>query len=194
MKMNHELLTIDVLNHFNFWDAVPLNGSASYADIARSTNLPEQIVRRFLRMALTMFIFAEEAPGSDRIVHTAASAHLVHAPLFRSYIGHNMQDVRPAATVGVDALTTWIVGRETPPEDVTSCAFPLATDNGHQRGTDLWNFLENFERPDQPKGYRAKQFAGAMQTIGEVTGIGIESVLEEFDWEGLGEATVVDVS
>ena len=83
---------------------MPLDGSASYADIAKSTNLPEQIVRRFLRLAFTLFVFAEEAPGSDYVVHTAASAHITRSLFVRSVVAHNMEDVRPAATVGVDAL------------------------------------------------------------------------------------------
>ncbi|RAL00866.1 O-methyltransferase [Aspergillus ibericus CBS 121593] len=193
MFLNHALLTFDVFNNFDFWHAVPLNGSASYADIAQSTNLPEQIVRRFLRLAFTMFVFSEEEPGSDRVVHTAASAHMVRFPFVRAFVAHNMEDVRPAATVGVDALKKWFVGHAEPPEDVATCALPLATDNGRQRGTDLWTYLEDFERPDQPKGFRAERFAQAMQGLRETSGAMTEMTLKEFDWDSLNEATVVDV-
>ncbi len=102
--MNQDPLTCDVLNEFNFWDAVPLNGSASYAEIAKATQLPEQIVRRYLRHAFTLFIFAEEGPGTDRVVHSASSAYVVRHPNMRSLIGHTMQDNRPASVAGVDAL------------------------------------------------------------------------------------------
>ncbi|PWY95900.1 O-methyltransferase [Aspergillus sclerotioniger CBS 115572] len=185
MFLNHELLTFDVFNNFNFWDAVPLNDSARYADIAKSTNLPEQIVRRFLRLAFGIHVFAEEASGSDRVVHTAASAHIARSPFVRSFVSHNMEDVRPAATVGVEALRKWFVGHAEPPEDVATCAVPLATDNGLQRGTDLWEYLETFERPDQPKGFRAERFAQAMQGLRETSGTMTEM--------SLNEATVVDL-
>lgn len=184
----------DVFNNFDFWNAIPLNGSASYADIARLTKLPEQTVRRFLRLAFTIFVFAEESPGSERIVHTAASAHVVRSPFVQSFIAHNMEDIRPAATVGVDALKRWYVGHSDPPEEITNCAVALATDGGRQRGTDLWKYLENYERADQPKGFRAKRFADAMQAFGETSGIMTETVLKQFDWDSLNEATVVDVS
>ncbi|GKZ39789.1 hypothetical protein AbraIFM66950_001219 [Aspergillus brasiliensis] len=115
MSLNHALLTFDVFNNFNFWNAVPLDGSASYADIAKSTNLPEQIVRRFFRLAFTVFVFAEESPVSDRVVHTAASAHIVRFPYVKSFVAHNLEDVRPAAIHGVDALKRWYADHIEPP-------------------------------------------------------------------------------
>ncbi|PYH64352.1 O-methyltransferase [Aspergillus vadensis CBS 113365] len=193
MFLNHALLAFDVFNNFNFWDAVPLNGSASYSDISKSTNLPEQIVRRILRLSFTIFVFSEEAPGSDRVVHTAASAHIVRFPFVKSYLEHNMEDVRPAATVGVDALKKWFVGQSEPPEDVAACAIALATYDGHQIGRDLWYLLDNSERPGQPKGFRAKRFAEAMQGLRMTSGVMTESVLKQFDWGSLDEATVVDL-
>lgn len=151
-------------------------------------------MRRILRLAFTIFVFAEEAPGSDRVVHTAASAHIVRSPLVKSYLEHNMEDVRPAATVGVDALKKWFVGQSEPPEDVAACAIALATYDGHQIGRDLWYLLDNSERPGQPKGFRAKRFAEAMQGLRMTSGVMTESVLKQFDWGSLDEATVVDVS
>ncbi|OJK02964.1 hypothetical protein ASPACDRAFT_1853532 [Aspergillus aculeatus ATCC 16872] len=199
MFPNHALLTFDVFNTFNLWSAVPLHGSASYADIARTTDLPEPIVRRFLRLAFTIFVFAEEgSPGNERVVHTAASAHMARYPYARAFLAHNLEDVRPAATVGVEALKRWFVGRHGAevPEEITACAIPLATDHdGRRRGADLWEFLENFERlPEQPRGFRAKRFAEAMQGLRETSGVMTEEVLRRFDWGGLGHgATVVDL-
>jgi hypothetical protein len=191
---NHELLTFDVLNSFKFWDAVPLNGSASYAQIAESTNLPESIVRRFLRYAFTSFVFTEAPLGSGNVVHTPASAYIARSPFMQAFLAHNLEDIRPATTVGVDALKKWFVGRVEPPEELTTCAMSLATDGGVQRDTDLWTFFNNFERDDQPKGFRAKRFAEAMQGIAQNMGNLPEAVLKLFDWEGLNDATVVDVS
>lgn len=193
-QLNHELLTFDVFNRFRFWEAVPINGSASYTEIAEYTNLPEAIVRRFLRLGFTLFVFAEERPGSDRVVHTAASAHMARSPYINSFVAHCLEDVRPAATVGVMALEKWFAGQQEAVEDVTACAWPLATDDGNQRGVHIWPFFNEFERPGQPRGFRANRFAEAMQGFGQVSGVKPESVLKMFDWASLGEATVVDVS
>ncbi|OJJ70346.1 hypothetical protein ASPBRDRAFT_31248 [Aspergillus brasiliensis CBS 101740] len=76
---------------------------------------PEQIVRRFFRLAFTVFVFAEESPGSDRVVHPPASAHIVRFPFVKSSVAHNLEDVRSAATLGVDALKRWCAGHIEPP-------------------------------------------------------------------------------
>ena len=171
-----------------------MNGSASYTEIAKFTDLPEVIVRRFLKLGFTIFVFAEKSPGSDHVVHTAASAHMARSPYINSFVAHCLEDVRPAATVGVMALQKWFAGQQEAVEDVTACAWPLATEDGNLRGVHIWPFLEEFERPGQPKGFRANRFAEAMQGLGQVSGIKTESVLKMFDWASLGEATVVDVS
>ncbi len=128
-------------------------------------------------------------------MHTAASALIARQLLYRSYyLSHQLEDVKPAAAAGVEALKKFFVGHAEPPEGVEQSAFVLAVDEGRRRDVPLWDFLENYERPGQPKGYRAKQFAEAMQAIGATVAVGTEAALEKFDWEGLGEATVVDVS
>ncbi|RMZ82434.1 hypothetical protein DV737_g2091, partial [Chaetothyriales sp. CBS 132003] len=190
---NHDLLTFDVLNSFNFWDAVPLNGSASYSEIAKSTNLPESIVRRFLRYAFTLFVFTESPLGSENVVHTSASAYIARSRFVQAFLAHNLEDIRPATTVGVNALKKWVAGHVDPPQEVTTCAMPLATDDGVERRTDFWTYIDNFERHDQPKGFRAKRFAEAMQGLTQNTATIIEATLKLFDWKSLNDATVVDL-
>ena len=151
-------------------------------------------MRRFLRMAFTNFLFAPEGPNSDRVVHTGVSAVMARRPIQRSLLAHQLEDIRPAATVGVEALKKWSVGQQEPPQDTDKTAFVLASDNGRVRNTPLWEFFNNDEAPGRPKGYRAKRFAEAMQTVGDTVSIGTDIILEAFDWESLGKATVVDVS
>ena len=33
--------TLNILNYFNFWDAIPLDGDASFAEIAKAVRLPQ---------------------------------------------------------------------------------------------------------------------------------------------------------
>ncbi|KAH8659815.1 O-methyltransferase-domain-containing protein [Xylariales sp. PMI_506] len=180
--INNESLTLDVLNHFDFWHLVPLDGSATYAELAAATQLPEQF----------------EAPGADgpsnRVAHTAASAYPAREPLARSLISHCMRDSWPAAVVGVEALDRFFVGQGSQgSEEPGHCPFNISSEDGKVRGKGYWEFASTYEKPGQPKGYRSKIFAEAMAALSKSFPGGIETVLEKFDWESLGEATVLDV-
>ncbi|KAL1840070.1 hypothetical protein VTK73DRAFT_3857 [Phialemonium thermophilum] len=62
---HNDAMILSVLDRFDFWSAVPLSGSASYADVAARTQLPETLVRRILRHAMTMRLFAQAGQSSD---------------------------------------------------------------------------------------------------------------------------------
>ncbi|KAL6694171.1 O-methyltransferase domain-containing protein [Trichoderma pleuroticola] len=178
MWLGNEAMALDVLNRFNFWGAVPVGGSASYAEIAAATKLPEQMARRFLRFGMSMYLFREESPGSSRIVHTAASAYMARNHHMQSFTSHLLEDVRPATVVMADALQKWSAGHPTPSEEVEHAPFYLASFDGKVK-------------EGKPKGYRATRFAEGLQALGGM--VTTETYLETFDWESLGEATVVDV-
>ncbi|KAL6872762.1 O-methyltransferase domain-containing protein [Trichoderma novae-zelandiae] len=189
--LGNEAVALDVMNSFNFWAAVPLGASASYADIAQATNLPEQIVRRILRFGMTMYLFREEAPGSGRVVHSAASAYMARSRHMQSFTSHLLEDVRPATTVVADALRKWFVGRSAPSEEREHAPFYLASFGGEVAACSIFDFLRTDEREGRPKGYRATRLAEGLNALS--TGIATETYVEAFDWESLGEATVVDV-
>ncbi|KKP01262.1 hypothetical protein THAR02_06620 [Trichoderma harzianum] len=170
-------MALDVLNRFNFWGAVPLGVSASYAEIAAATKLPEQMAHRFLRFGMSMYLFREESPGSNRIEHTAASAYMARNHHMQFFMSHCLEEVRPAGVVMADALQKWSAGHPTPSEEAEHAAFYLASFDGKVEG--------------KPKGYRATRFAEGLQALGGM--INTETYVETFDWESLGEALVVDV-
>ncbi|KAL7793744.1 O-methyltransferase domain-containing protein [Trichoderma ceciliae] len=188
---NVDGLTVDFLNRFGIWHLVPLDGSASYTEIAAAIHLPKQTVRRFLKQAFSMFLFREENPGSDRIVHSAASAYVARDAARSAFIGHCMEDVRPAAAVGVDALQKFYIGLEEHSEEQEHCPTYLASDKGKVRGMSYWEFADTYEEPGKPRGYRAERFALAMKALSQTQLTA--QVLEAFDWESLEGATVVDV-
>ncbi|KAL7942699.1 O-methyltransferase domain-containing protein [Trichoderma barbatum] len=191
MWLGNEAMTLDVLNRFNFWGGVPIGGSASYAEIAAATKLPEQLVRRFLRLGMNMYLFREESPGSDRIIHSAASAYMARNRHMQSFTSHLLEDVRPATTVMADALQKWSVGHPTPSEEVEHAPFYLASFDGKVVSRPMWEFLNTDEKDGKPKGYRATRFAEGLQALGGM--VTTETYVESFDWESLGEATVVDM-
>jgi transcription initiation factor IIE alpha subunit len=71
------------LNHFDVFKAVPLDGSATYEEIAIRTGIPVDIARRYLRYAFTLRIF-EERDG--RVHHTAASAEGATSKYLKSWV------------------------------------------------------------------------------------------------------------
>ncbi|KAJ1545574.1 hypothetical protein HK405_007842 [Cladochytrium tenue] len=144
---------------------------------------------------MTNHLFAvDSASGStDRVVHTATTAHVARVPTVRSMIAHCMEDVKPAAVQGVEALKMFFEGTDAPTEEKMHCAFPLAYEDAKRRGTNFFDFIETYEKPGLPKGFRGQRYAEAMQAMTQTSSVGIDAVLKVYDWEALGEATVVDL-
>lgn len=186
-------MVLDVLNQFDFFSAVPLGGSATYEDIARTTNLAEPIVRRILRHARMMRLFAEAPPGSDAVVHTSNTAFLVKQPLLRSWLTHNLEEVRPACVQTPAALTAFSSGAKAS-EEILESGFSLADVDKMGRPTSFWDYLKHTPA-GKPKGFRSKRFAESMQVASMASAISRDDVVKQgFDWAALGDATVVDVS
>ena len=184
-------MVLDILNQFDFFSKVPLSGSASYSEIAHATKLPELIIRRVLRYAFTMRFFAPDPADSDRVMHTALSAHAARTPLLRSWIGHAIEEARPASTKTAEALRRFSGGLENPTEEMDETAFGLSwppLKDG--RRADFWSVGED----DPNEKWRANRFADAMQASVLTAVKDAGHAVDNFDWESLGKATVVDVS
>jgi len=184
----HDYSVLNLLNQFNFWDAVPLTGAASYRDIASKVHLSEMLVKRLLRHAMTRHIFAETAPGSGQIVHTCISAAPVKNVLLRSWIGHNLEEIAPASLNLVEALKRY--GESAEPFE-SAGAYTYFRDS-----KEVKTFFEWFDvdGEGERKGWRAKRFGEAMAYITSTPATDIKSIHTSYDWDGLGEAMVVDVS
>ncbi|KIM93287.1 hypothetical protein OIDMADRAFT_138176 [Oidiodendron maius Zn] len=188
---SHDSEILDVLNQFDFWNAVPLGGSASYSEIARKTTLPEPLVRRVLRHAFLSKLFAEASPG--QVVHTAKTAYVAKTPRTRSWIALNLEQIRPATVYLAKSLREYSAGKNSHSQEPLESAFAIADLDRTGRPVDFWTFLKN--DPDgKPKGYRANRFAEAMQAISASSSIKPDEIVKlGFDWNSLGEATVVDL-
>jgi hypothetical protein len=184
---------INVLNQFDFFSAVPVNGSASYTEISRAVQLPESTVRRILRHAMTMRLFSESPPGSGQVVHSAATAHVVKHPLVRSWIAHNMEEVEPACGKLPEALKKFSMGKLEATEEVDETPFGLSHLDEKGKPMTFWQFIQSDGQGDN-KGYREPRFAEAMQIASRASNPNSETVGQGFDWADLGKATVVDVS
>lgn len=186
-------MVLDVLNQFDFWHAVPADGSASYGDIAKFTDLPESLVRRILRLAMVNRLFTETAPGSGRVVHTSTTAFIVRNSKYMSWIGHNMEEMKPSTVKFPEALRRYNQGKDAPSEKIGESAFGIAFRDKVGDGGDFWSFIENDGEGEQ-KGYRTRRFAEAMQIARTAASVNFELLIKSgFDWASIGEGTVVDV-
>ncbi|RYP05243.1 hypothetical protein DL764_003950 [Monosporascus ibericus] len=196
---SHTLLAdatvLNIMNEFDFWSAVPLDGTASYEEIAERTNLPVDVVRRVIRHALNFRFFAETDPGdpSTRVKHTALSGVLVSSAGARGAF-QTMFEIGGGPTLMLhQALSKYNVGRAEMAQGADKSAFALFdSQHGDGKYTDYWQYLENSGEGEK-KGHRQKSFSKFMDFLTSL--FGHENVMAQcYDWKSLGAATVVDVN
>lgn len=151
-------------------------------------NLPESAVRRIIRHAFSLRIFAEHPLGSANVVHTNFSGLPVRQPNVRSWIAHHAEEGGPSAVNLAPALFKW--GEGSLPGQ-TAAGFTLFPEDDTKS---FWDWLAVDGEQDGEKGYRQKRFGDAMAFTADSHGMGMKSSLAAFDWQKLGKATMVDVS
>lgn len=192
--MNYDSTIIDVLNQFDFWGAVPLGGSASYSEIATKVNLPESLVRRILRYAITNRLFANAPDIPDRIIHTSLSAAPAKNPLLQSWLRHHLQEARPGAVHLAESFRKFSAGKDEPSEEITESGFAVANVDRLDQPESFWDYL-NRDVEGKPKGWRAAEFSNSMKYASSASAIKVEDLLKAgYDWAQLGDVTLVDVS
>lgn len=170
------------MNHFNVFQAVPLDSSISYPDLASKTKLAEGTLRRIIRHAMTNRMFYEPSP--DHVAHTAMSAAPVKDPSMKAIIAHCIEESGASSTKQVEALDRY--GES---QDPRKAAATLAFDT---KGGNIFDFFEN-DGEGEMKGWRGRRFAEAMRSTTTQRGHQGTAVHEGFDWQSLVEGTVVDV-
>ena len=195
-QLKQDQLTLEALNYYNVFDEVPLTGSITYAELAKRCRIPETRLRRFIQHAMSNRIFWAPTPNS--VAHTITSAEVVRSPFLYAWLGHNVEEIGPGCTKVIEAMKQW--GDS---EDPTEAGFPLAF---NLKGENLFQFFESdgvgeasavngkVDKFDRTKGWRARRFGNAMKFMMSHGVSASKHVHGGFDWESLGEATVVDVS
>lgn len=184
---------LSILNSFNFWAAVPLDGTATYDEIADKVRLPLDIVRRVLEHGTTLHLFAK-AGSPSTVRHTSRSAALAKNPGLQALVTTILDDAGPPMTVIPEALRRHVVGKKEVPRDMDKTAFTLFH-SGAPFGkpfTNSWDFIEN-DGEGQRKGWRQRNFVEFMKYLRDI--FHLESVIvDSYDWKSAGKAKVVDVS
>ncbi|KAI3548031.1 hypothetical protein CPAR01_01770 [Colletotrichum paranaense] len=194
-NMSPDAASLNTLNHFDFWSAVPIDGDASYADIAKHVRLPEEVVHRVLDHAYTLRIFEETDPGkpfTTRVRHTSRSAALLKNAGLRALVEALMNDAGPAMGVLPYALEKFQRGKTELKEDMTETAFALYHSGELCGGyTNSWELLEN-DGEGENKGFRQRNFVKWMNYIKEI--FRLEGLVNSaYDWKAAGDFSVVDL-
>lgn len=171
---------LNTLNYFDFWSAVPLTGSASYAEIAQHVSLPEDVVRRVLQHAVTLRIFEETEPGKSAslIRHTSRSAALARSSGLKALVSTILDDAGAPMMVLNEALSRYSRGKPALTQNINETSFALFHSGGQfGKHGNSWDLLEN-DGAGEKQGWRQRNFVEFMRYIKEI-----------FHLEGVGKST-----
>lgn len=89
------MVSLQAMSRFGIANMVPKGGGqTSFASIAKQTGVPEQMVQRLLRHAMTMRVFREPQPNA--VAHTQASKIIID-PSTSHWLATGTEDMWPAA-------------------------------------------------------------------------------------------------
>lgn len=170
--------TLRWLYHYDIPAAVPAQGTISFADLAQKLSLSQRVLTRIVRHAILNNIFAEPTPGN--VAHTSLSLQLARpGNSVRGVVGHQTETVFPAVAHMVEAHER----------------------NGTQDESVMHTpFHEAFGTPMKPLDWvaadpvRSARFAESMKGGASSGPFNTGHTVRAFDWDSLGDATVVDVS
>ncbi len=173
-----DISVLQVIYRFELAQAVPLDGGATYTQIAEKTGLSEHRVSSVIRQAMTNRIFREDR--LDHVVHTAMSAILVKDPVMWDWVGHFVEEAYRTSASWTEAMLRYPNSQE-PSESPFAVAF---------RDTAPEGFFKYLADNDVPQA----RFFGAMKGVGTAPGLQHHHIANGYAWDKLGSATVVDVS
>ncbi|RAO67445.1 uncharacterized protein BHQ10_003457 [Talaromyces amestolkiae] len=163
------------LCQYNIFRLVPLDASISYADLATAAKLPEQRLKSIMRMAMTNFVFCEQADGKS-VAHSATSALLARNEDIHAYAAYMTSYSAPLALQMAPAHKKWGAG--------TTRTYETAFNLSHN--TDL-TFFEYLSRNQD----MMKDFAQYMRNVRSSESIDIKHLLSGYKWESLPIGSLV---
>lgn len=168
----HATACSQYIYHFKVAEAVPVDGSITYSDLASATGTPELQLKRIMRQMMTHRYFHEPEP--NHVAHTAGSKLLI--PM-RDFVGYITEESFPGGSY----------------ISATAEKFP----NSEERNHSPWNLGHRIDQPifeyfetDEP---RRTRFYGNMNVVGGSEAWNIKHLVAGYDWKAVGKGTVVDV-
>ncbi|KAF3399425.1 O-methyltransferase bik3 [Talaromyces pinophilus] len=163
------------LIRFNILPIIPLTGSISYGEIAEIAKVSEDQLRRVIRMVITSNLLAEPSP--NQVAHNAVSSTFVKQPGFMSWAKFMITYSAPTAASFADASEKW---GDTVKKNETAFNVAFSTDKP------FFDYLAQ-------SAELTETFAAYMKSVQGSYGTSLKHLVNGLDWDGLGEATVVDV-
>ncbi|GKZ60306.1 hypothetical protein AnigIFM60653_008906 [Aspergillus niger] len=164
------------LLHFEIFSLVPLEGSISYHELSSVANVPENLLRSHIRLAMTCHLFQESGP-IGMVAHSSVSRQLASDPSLVSWGQYFANSVFPTATKNVNATAAWPGSKE-----LNETAHNLAFD--HQGSF--------FDYVSQDPA-RTVEFANSMKAVSTTSFFDPCHLCKSFDWSSLGDGVVVDM-
>ncbi|KAK4889758.1 hypothetical protein LTR27_011470 [Elasticomyces elasticus] len=162
---------------FDIARKVPLTGDVSYPDLSASIGVPEDAVKRMMKLAIAHRIFCEARQGF--VSHSAGSKVLAEHQYIRDYAGTFLEEIVPTSLYAVEAMKKW------PHADSLEQTGYVLSRQGDTAG-DYWKDIGR-----EPE--RARRFAGMMRAFAQSDDLKLAHVADGFDWSVLGKATIVDL-
>ncbi|KAL6712852.1 hypothetical protein ACLMJK_009564 [Lecanora helva] len=169
------MVSLHSVHRFGIAEHVPQDHPVSYPQLAHSTGLEPELLKRLIRHAATHRVFRE--PQKGFVQHTATSKLLLGSKA-NSWMGVGCEEMWPAALKTVEAMDKW-PGSQEPNET----GFALA----NQSTESMYQVLESDRS-------RAKRFGEAMSLFASNKGMEPHHILDNYDWETIvGSGLVVDL-
>ncbi|KAI0190767.1 S-adenosyl-L-methionine-dependent methyltransferase [Xylaria flabelliformis] len=168
--------SLQVISRHDIARKVPIQGTISFDELAKATDLHVNDVRRIMRYAISYHrLFT--GPQEGLVAHSAGSKLLATEDVVRAGLAQSFQDFYGSFARTADALDTFKDG------EPNHMGFALA----HNTDNNMFDFLRS-----QP--LKADQFSKAMRFYaGGVPGYSESHLVEGYPWDSLGTGTVVDV-
>ncbi|KAG5808464.1 hypothetical protein H9Q74_006976 [Fusarium xylarioides] len=181
----HDASVTNIPNQFNFWNAVPIRGSETYAEIAAQVKLPESIVRRVLKYAISIRIFASAIGQPDSVCHTSLSALPDRNFLYQNWLRHLLEEAGSGSLHVAESLWKFSSGKQEPSQEPAESGFSLANIDKLDKPQTFWGYV-NREVEGKPKGWRSVRFAECMQVAASASVIKTDDLLKSaHDWNKL---------
>lgn len=161
--------------NYGIADAVPLNGSIPYSELAAKTGVDQVQLKQMLRQIMATRVFCE--PQHGHVAHTATSKLLTEDGI-KNWNGWVAEDLFPMSGSHIEALNKWGHGNPEPTQAVLQAAY----------NTDL-PFFAYYETAPA----RKERFARVLQTSAKDPHHHVQHLITGYDWAALGPVTVVDV-
>lgn len=172
------LANLQWLCEFQVLACIPLDGEVAFEEVAGITGVPVDHLQRVVRLMTTAGFLREQTSG--HVSHTALSASFVTEPDLLDAALFLAQVAVPAA------LKMSHTAHQPAPYNHDQLSAMAAQPEGRLRG-----LAGDFD-PSQPKVQR--QFAAYLAHGILDEPAAVDEVLRLVDWDGIGAATVVDVS